>query len=376
MPIRIEQTPDMEPGAVRLMRSGPGSLHGDIEVSIARIDMGSPRYLDPRYTDAQAWGAGERWFRPEPTTGEGLVFGLGPAATWQLKPHMPYLVRLRDASGTVIEDRMSWPVIRLPSSAPPPGQSHVIGTASEPETEPALPAPEPDPLDYFADLKAEADPEPAPPPPAREPEPAPEPEPKPKPRRGAWLGLSIAALLLVLIGGGIAYLWTFERELIGEMLPEEVAAMIGLSDEKEAPVEEPQGIELSLAGARSFLKGKPPAEEAAREAQRFTDAGQADGAFLLLKYAAKEGNGEAGERLGDLYNPSTFRPGGTIKAPNANQAAVHYLEAAAAGTATALYKAGQLLKDAKIDDQSIAGKVAKALKDAADAGDQKAKELL
>lgn len=383
MPIRIEQTPEMEPGEVRLVRSGPGAVApGTAEISIARLDMGSPRYLDPRYIDKQAWGAGERWFRPDAAAeaGGALRLGLGPAATWQLKPHMPYLVRLRDESGQVIEDRMSWPVVRLPSSAPPPSQMGVIETekpAPAPEPEPApAPEPEPDPLEYFAELEAET--------PAPEPEPAPiVPEPvvqrEPERRRGPWLVLGIIGALLMLMVGALGYLWFYERDLLLANLPPEIAAMLGDEPQETpppAPSEPDSQIELTLDGAYGYLRTKPPAAEATAEAARFAEAGQQDAAFVILKYAARAGDGAASDKLGDIYNPATFTPGGVVPAADANYAAELYLDAVKAGTKDALYKAGQMLKDGKVTDQTIAGRVGEALKAAADAGDAKARELL
>lgn len=369
MAIRVEHSSDMEPGATRLTRPGSGALSGEtLEISIARVDLGSPRFLDPRYTDDQAWGAGEKWFAPDEAerSGDTLQMFFGPAIAWNMKPHMPFLVKLRDASGTVIEDRMVWPVIRLPSSAPPPSVSNRVETPETPKTpEPELVDPEgveEDPLDHFANLAAHQPVEPevtAPPiPPEPTPTPVPDP-PAPKPVRSRMPMIMAVLALLVLVVGGVTYYY------------------MTLPDDQIITAEDPvsDGPELTLAGARGYLKETPPANDAALQAKRFEEAGSADAAFLIRSYAARKGDAASAIVLGDLYSPTSFAEGGVVTSADAARAVEFYLTAAETEEA-GLLKAGALLKAGEIDDTALTEQVQAALKKAVDAGNEKAKEFL
>lgn len=366
MPIRVDQGPEMAPGEARLLRLGTDLSTDGLEISIVRLDAGSPRYLDPRYTDAQAWGAGERWFAPDTVEAASgaISMTLGPSATWNLKPHTPFVVKLRDAAGSVVEDRMTWKAIRLPSAAPPPGRSDRIET---PKPEPIE---EEDPLAHFAAIAEEENAAapltetptvttPVPPVQIDPPEPK-EPETQ-KTHRSRVPMIAGILLLLAAIGGG-AYAYFMHPDLLG----------LGAS---EQIVEADDGPELSLVGARSYLREKPAAADAAAQATRFAEAKQADAAFLLRSYAARNGDAASSAALGDLYAPETFTEGGVLKAADATRAAEYYI-AASAELPDALLKAGALFKAGQISDPAVSDKVEAALKTAADAGNAQAKEFL
>lgn len=338
MPVRVEQTPDLAPGHARLRGQAPDGLAAEeAEIRIARVDGGSPRFLDPRYAGDKAWGAAECWIRPEGgVAGPGLT--LGPSATWHLKPHMPYLVAFRDAAGKVIEDRMSWPAIRLPSDAPPPSAPESATTAP-PDAERDAEAAGEDPLAHFAEMAAdarEAEPDAAESGTAAPPvtEPSLDEARAPAGRRVRFALL--VGLLLILVA--VSVLAFYEP---GFLLSEEDTVV------PPSPVVE--GPPLTLVGARTFLQSDPPPDKAWQQAARFDEAGQADAAFLLTKYAAEAGDAEAALRLGDLYNPATWSEGGILKAPNAQRAFDYYGAAAEAGVVEAMQKLAGLLESGAVD---------------------------
>lgn len=339
MPIKIDQPNDLEPGHVRLSSPAFAKLQpGRVEVRVARMDTGAPRFLDPRGAGDQAWGAAELWFETEaPFDGDGIVFG--PTATWHLRPHMAYMATFRDAAGTSIEEPMSWRPIRLPSDAPSPKPSGAVVDAP-PKAAPApdpIPEPEPepeptevDPLDHFAQMAAEAAPPPAP-------QPTP-PPPSQRSRTGLWLTM---AALIVLAGGAVGYLGFIDPGWFigGNATPPIIAA-------DPTPETEPT-IALTVDGARGYLQGKPDPADAATEAKRFADAGQPEAAFLLDSYAARAGDTTAGIRMGNRYNPETWTAA-PPKAPDPDRAAGFYQGAAEAGDGKAMLKLGQLLKSGKV----------------------------
>lgn len=332
MAVQVQQTAEMKPGEARLICGTDAVAARDLELAIVRVDLGAPRFLHPAATGAEAWVAGEKWFRPEQASRgpEGVALRLGPAATWHLKPHMPYLVRLRDGLGCSAEDRMSWPVIRLPAEAPRPMAEVIEDLAAVPVPEAAEPADAmetgaADPLDYFAGL-ADGSPEPV----AASPEDRPEVE---EPARSRWPQRAALVLVLAaLIGGGawaaLNYGWP------GDGPDTEIAA---------GPAEATPP-ETTLDGARTYLQADPAPGEAAAQAQRFEQASVPDGAFLLRSYAAKRGDAVSARIVADHYNPKTFEPGGVVKAPDSDRAAELYEQAAKAGDLDAMRALSELLK--------------------------------
>ncbi|MGB0927687.1 MAG: hypothetical protein ACPGVA_10765 [Pikeienuella sp.] len=330
MPITITQTPDMPDGVVAVTAT---SAAAGAEMRITRLDMGAPRYLDPRQTGAAAWGAADVWFRPEPGAGGGLA--LGPEVTWHLKPHMPYAVSFRGADGVVVDDRMVWKALRLPSTAPPPSQAGGVDLKpSEPEPE----APLEDDLAAFVA-------EPVTPPVA----PTIEPRPEPAPEGGSKMWVIAVLLILLLAAGGYYAAFVNPGFLNDESSPvETVAGEDPAAVENPAATPEPDAAPkpVTLAWAREFLQSNPSATDAAAEAERFAKAGEDSAAFLLRRYAARQGDASSATALGDMYAPDTWKAG-VIKAPDAAQALSYYEQAGAKGDVAALEKAIALVESGK-----------------------------
>ena len=103
-------------------------------------------------------------------------------------------------------------------------------------------------------------------------------------------------------------------------------------------------IAMTVEGARNFiLTAKPSGADAAAMAQRFTQAGSLDGAFLLLQHAARNGDAKAAEQLGRLYDPKFFAAGkGPVTEASAERAIDWYERAAQAGDADAAARLAEL----------------------------------
>lgn len=322
MPITITQTADMRDGAANLIAT---TAPPDAEMRITRLDMGAPRYLDPRQEGAAAWGAADIWFRPE-AAGKGAL-ALGPEVTWHLKPHMPYAVSFRGADGVVVEDRMVWKALRLPSTAPPPGRSDGVDLK---------PAAEPD-TSLEDDLAAfEETPPTAPVTPSVDPV-----EPRDAETRGGGKGGLIAVLLvLVLLAAGLYAAFVSPGFLNDDEAPDATEQTAETTpeprDAPEAATDAPKPV--TLAWAREFLQSSPDADSAAAEAERFAEAGEDSAAFLILRYAARQGDAASAAALGDMYAPETWKAG-VIKAADPAQALDYYEQAGAKGDVDALEKA-------------------------------------
>lgn len=363
MPITITQTADMPDGAVQVSAT---TAPAGAEMRITRLDMGALRYLDPRQSGAAAWGAGDVWFRP--TLSQDGAMTLGPEVTWHLKPHMPYAVSFRGADGAVIEDRMVWKALRLPSTAPPPSQAGGVDLKPAPAPAPELaPAPEPE-TSLEDDLAAFAAPRPAPPPvvdPLDDPRPAAEPT-----QSGKMWVIGLSLLLLLAVGGYYAafvnpgFLNEEEAVEVAETVePAENSGENPAEDEEVAEVGvEPDPVNeapkpITLAWAREFLQSNPDAASAIAEADRFAAAGEDSAAFLITRYAARQGDAQAALRLGDMYAPDTWTKG-VIKAPDPAQALSYYEQAGASGDVTALEKAIALVESGKVPSTDKAAKLA------------------
>ena len=104
-------------------------------------------------------------------------------------------------------------------------------------------------------------------------------------------------------------------------------------------------------GAGSSWPTNPGADESFGQAERFRQAKQLDGAFLLLRNAAGKGSAPAALALGEMYDPATYSPEtSALPAPNPAQAARVVPQAAEGGIAEAQYRLGQLLLSGKTDE--------------------------
>ena len=171
-----------------------------------------------------------------------------------------------------------------------------------------------------------------------EPPPIPEPpSPLPEPTRGRGRIAILAALALLLLAGAgyAAYRYVGQPETPAVAIPPEPA--------------KPE-IAMTVEGARNFiLTAKPSGADAAAMAQRFTDAGAMDGAFLLLQHAARNGDAKAAEELGRLYDPKFFAAGKSpVAEASADRAIDWYERAAEAGDAEAIARLPELLKDPSV----------------------------
>ena len=126
----------------------------------------------------------------------------------------------------------------------------------------------------------------------------------------------------------------------------------------------------------AYLKGKPPVEEALEEAGRFREAGHRNAEFRLLKYAAIRGSAEAARLTGQLYDPATFLPDGAVAKPDVEEAARWYERAATTGDIDSMARLGEMLKEGMLDRPDASGQGLQWLREAAEAGSDKAKELL
>jgi hypothetical protein len=297
-----------------------------LEIGLSRVDRGSPQYLDPSAGEDQAWVAGERWFLPEAARAENgaLVFEVGPAVTWRLKPFMPYLLHLRDGHGGRLDDRLSWIRIRLPSTPPDPLPTEPERRTAPIEAPPAVPEPSPPLLE----------PEPVPP--------AVDPAPLPPARSGRGRMALVATLALLLLAGAGFGAYAYLRQEptpLGEPAPPPVATV------PAAP--EPPPIAMTVEGARAYItQTKPSAADAAAMATRFAKAGAVEGAFLLRQHAARNGDAASAAELGRLYDPKFFAAGKSpVASASADRAIDWYERAAEAGNPEALGRLPELLKD-------------------------------
>lgn len=346
MPMRVEQPASMEPGRARLVGRLAASLEAEtLEMAIVQRQTGSPQHLD--VTSPTGWSPDARWFRPDAVAvdGQDVRLEVDTAVTWRLKPYQAYDLRFRDGTGAQVEDRVSWSAIRLPSSPPPV----VREAAPEPSGSSA------DPLDAFADLAANAETQTVD---------APQDPPKAEPRQGDDVGtkhgrsrwaIAAAAAVVVLAGAG---LFAF------------------LQQEAEPPV--PLGVPLTLEGARQFLADAPDTAGAVTtEAERFAAGAAHDGAFLLYRFAARQGDAAAALALARYYDPESFdAERGPVQAADVDTAVEWYEQAAEAGDVTAMLRAGELLRSGQTTRSDAPERALFWLRKAADAGNETARELI
>lgn len=317
----LVQTPEMPPGTAELRCQDSGMQPGTVELCLSRpLPSGGLRHLDPA-NPGQPWGNPEVWQRPVAAEGDGtlLRLRLDAFATWHLAPNTPYILQLRDAAGRRAETPLLGIAMRLPS-APPKGWGAPGAVAEE---------------------------APPPPPPAAPPMPqAPVADPAPErsgggARRGRPALLTVLALLLLLVLAGAAAWWVLDAP------PADAPVAEAPPPATAAPEPEPQP---TLEAARAALADNPPAAEARTLGEAHLAARDREGAFLLLRYAAEQGDAVAARAVAALYDPATWSAETSpLPAPNAEQAAQWYRRAAEAGDAEAQYRLGMLLRDGGVE---------------------------
>ena len=159
--------------------------------------------------------------------------------------------------------------------------------------------------------------------------------------------------------------------------PVSTPSRTGCWDRPTPPAVVQPEIPTTLEGARQFLAGNPGADESFGQAERFRQAKQLDGAFLLLRNAAGKGSAPAALALGEMYDPATYSPEtSALPAPNPAQAAEWYRQAAEGGIAEAQFRLGQLLLSGKTEEPNGPELGIAWLRKAADQGHQGAKDAL
>jgi hypothetical protein len=344
------QTADMPAGDAFLCCPDLALDPNAVEISFAEpLASGGQRYLDPRDTQ-NPWAGAEFWLKPLSAAigpdGAALL-RLDQTVTYYLKPNRPYLLGLRDASGTIVRGQVLGASIRLPSSPPAGWVMPTSASAAPPDPvlAPAEAVPEPLPSPPTA---------PEPPPPTIPASPA---APTPRPRSpGLYVALGLIGLLIA--GGG----WWFLQGRGGESPMAPTVA---------------QSTPRTLAIARAALADNPDAETARRLGEAHLAEKDLDGAFLLFRAAADKGDSAARLAMGSFYDPASWsKETSPLPSPNADQAAHWFRTAAETGDAEAQYRLGMVLKTGKTEQADGPEQAVSWLTKAAAQGHAKAKEAL
>lgn len=372
MPVLVEQDASHASGVARLRLANAQGLDPEsLQIRVTANVGGADRHLDPSASGDAAWSPAEKWFTGAAVapSGAGLAVDLGPSATWHLKPYQPYEVAFQDGSGTLVEDRMSWIALRLPSDPPPPSADQGVSSAGYPEQaettepEPVIseePEPEDDPLAAFAEMAEENG--------TGTERPVPD-EPDRKP---VWPFIA-AGLVLVAVAAGL--IWFL---LLSEETEPSADQTVPVQEVVVADADSPKPIPLTVDGARAYLKEQnPPGSDILTEARRFEEAGQHEAAFLLYKSAARKGSGPAALRMAEYYDPATHDAAlGVVSGPDPEIAANWYEDAARAGELPAMERLGEMLKNGAVERPDAPEQGVFWLNKAAEAGSEKARELL
>lgn len=349
----LRQTPDMPAGTAELRCDRCDLDAGSVELCISQPQAGGGLlHLDPRDAD-RPWGTSEFWQAPGEAArdGDGLRLRVDAFTTFHLGANKPYILSLRDAAGRRDGVPLLGIALRLPS-APPKGWRPAEARPPEPEPEPA---PEPE-------LPAVEEP------PAPEPAPLsvdPGERPHEAPRRRNPMVPILAAVALLAVASAAAW-WYLGRP------PEEPPPAPEVA---QPPA--PAPAERTLALAREMLAAKPPAAEARAAGEAHLAAKDLEGGFLLLRYAAENGDLPAAVAVGGLYDPATWSAESSpLPAPNAEQAAGWYRRAAEAGDAEAEYRLGMVLRSGRTEAPDGPEQAVGWLRKAAEQGHAKAKETL
>jgi hypothetical protein len=271
------------------------------------------------------WGTTHAWLRPFDVRAdpENLALTLGPDQTWNLKPNVTYILRIKANGQDPLAMRIAWKGIRMPSQAPPrlPDlPAHAV--VQEPIVEIAAPG-ETVAVQTAPVTGGVTKPDTVPPPPKR-----------------SWLYIVIAVVLL-LTAAGAAAAWVLLHHTRQTPKP----------SDQTVPVPAPNGP-IDVPSARLFLQKNPSGADAYAEAQRYLKAGSPDGlqgALVLLNHAAGAGDAPAETAIGRMYDPDGFSAqASAFKAPDADKALLHYQHAAAANDPDGLYRLGKLLMSGRV----------------------------
>jgi hypothetical protein len=320
MGVDISQPPELPPGYALLTLSPP--LEGPPEGLEFSIEQPPRGYLQAY--GQTPWGTTHAWLKPFAlaTGPAGLGLTLGPDHTWNLKPNVTYVLRLRrpGSAEPVSLQRMAWRAIRMPSQAPQtlPELAPLQARRPEPEPEPVVKTlPESPPV---TTLPERAKPQVLETTPTRVPS-----------KRKTWPWIVLAVLVLLGAGGG-AWFALWHKPLVPVPPP---------------PPAQPQEGPADTPTARDFLKTSPSTEAAYTEAQRYLKKATPDslqGALVLLNHAATAGSGPAATKIGRMYDPDGFDPkASAMKAPDPDKALLWYQRAAQANDPEGLYRLGKLL---------------------------------
>jgi hypothetical protein len=366
MPVRPSQPSSYPGGRARIDVIGAGNRVTD-PVQICIVDQmagaGKSKHLDPR-TPEMPWKPAVLWFTPTNVQRDGaqLSFDLEHGITFHLRSNAPYILRLAGVDGGVVEERLVWKPIRGKSS--PPEWTASSEASWPPDTPPPVPSPpEPPAIQPPPPEPAPVASRPAEPvaPPAIDTVTVPEEDKDGRRKRLPVWGLAVAAAIVLAIGAGAA--WWFlpgERNVAQEATP--------------VP---PPADPATVQEARRMVQEKIPADAAVREAQRFLNAKSLDGAFLLFRHAAEQGNAGAAVAVGGMYDPATHSPETSpMPSPNADQAAVWYAKAADTGDAEGEFRLGRVLMSGRTEDPQGPEKAIMWLQKAADQGHEGARAAL
>ncbi len=378
MTARLQQPPGIAAGAATLRIAGV-RVDDPRAVEIAIVQSGAvDRYLDPRNPD-DPWVTSVYRFFPVDARRDGadFVFELDYGVTWHLRPNRPYRLLLREA-GRESEDRFTGIALRQPSAppqgwTPPPDPRGPLQapTAPAPPAAPAVASTDPPGDGSVSDAArgdaASAGAAGAVQPAARADDAGADlggaateddgstashatpvasddgarADPVPPPSRRGLLAL-VAALVAIAIA---AVAWWAMRPPDGDAAKHETARQ----DDRTPP--EPQPEPISVDAARRFVAGDPPLAPTQAMAKRYLDAGNLDGAFLLLRHAAGKGDAQAAAALGRMYDPATYSAQTSpLPAPNPAEAARWYRAAAESGDAEAQYRYGMLLRSGRTEE--------------------------
>ncbi|MBP7658379.1 MAG: sel1 repeat family protein [Burkholderiaceae bacterium] len=383
MPTQLIQLPGASSGTATLrLRGVPIDDPAAVEIAIIQF-LGDEKYLDPRNPDAP-WSPSAYWFRPllpRLESGEAL-FDLEYGVTYHLRANQPYKLMLRSPDSAVTEERFVCPANqRRPTTKPegwqpPPAPRGVLqapaGSRPEPDPSPpaSAPAPEPVPAPEPAPSPEPVSPLPAPVPAVPEPVP-----PAPPPQDASEL--QAAALELrrkrlrqryLLIGTGLVLIAVFAGISLWLGKPQ-VPAVISPPAVEQAQLD-------SLEAVRKYLAGKPPAADAAAKVAQLASARKLlDGQFLLLRYAAEQGDIAAARDIGRMYDPATFsKDSSPLPEPNPVEAARWLKQAAQKGDAEAQYRFAMLLKRGGTDEENAPEQAVFWMRKAAEQGHELARK--